>query len=97
MVDVKESKELESLKKELESVKAENAGLKKQMQDNSAGVHQILSQLEAHKGELADTRIISIQLRARLILAEKSNVDLQQLVQSLQARIAELEKPAEKK
>lgn len=78
--------------KELEALKSENENLKNQMQQNSVGVQQLFNQLEAHKGELADSRVISLQLRSNLVQAQKAYNELQEENKALKAKIEELGK-----
>ena len=73
---------------EIDDLKVENANLKNQMAANSQGIHNLMAQLEAHRGELADSRMISVQLRTNLILFEKSNKELNSRVKSLEALLA---------
>jgi predicted RNase H-like nuclease (RuvC/YqgF family) len=73
---------------ELETLKTENEQLKAQMAQNSQGIHGLLAQVDAFKGELADSRTISLQLRTNLILATKSNNELAEKVKALEAVIA---------
>jgi len=71
---------------ELNSVKKDNEQLKTQIDQHSRAAQALLAQLDAHKCELADSRAISLQLRTRLVMAEK---DLEQL----HKKVKELEKP----
>ena len=61
---------------ELETLKQENETLKTQMVQNSQGIHGLLAQVDALRGELADARTISLQLRTNLIITQKSNNEL---------------------
>ena len=79
---------------ELETLKQENEKLKAQMTQNSAGIHGLLSQLDAHKGELADARTISLQLRTNLIMFQKSNNELVEKVKALEAELAAVNEKA---
>ena len=73
---------------ELETLKAEHETLKQQMMQNSQGIHGLLAQVDAYKGELADARTISLQLRTNLIMFQKSNNELVEKVKSLEAEVA---------
>jgi uncharacterized protein YaaN involved in tellurite resistance len=73
---------------ELEALKQENANLKAQAGANQQGIHGLMAQLEAHKGELADARVISMQLRTNISLIQKSNKELTEKVQQLEAELA---------
>ena len=74
---------------ELEVLKTENETLKQQMANNSQGIHNLVSQLEAHQGELADSRMISLQLRTKLILVQKSNNEIIEANNKLQKQLEE--------
>lgn len=73
---------------ELEALKTENANLKNQLAANQQGIHSLLSQAEAFKGELADARAISFQLRTNLVTYQKSNNELAEKVKNLEAQLA---------
>jgi uncharacterized coiled-coil DUF342 family protein len=73
---------------ELEALKNENTTLKNQMAANQQGIHGLLAQVDAYKGELADARTISLQLRTNLIMFQKSNQELAEKVKALEAEIA---------
>lgn len=73
---------------ELETLKTENESLKKQMLANSQGVHGLLAQVDALRGELADSRHISLQLRTNLVIVQKSNNELSEKVKLLEKELA---------
>jgi ribosomal protein L29 len=75
---------------ELDDLKTENANLKAQMAANQQGIHGLLAQVDAHKGELADVRMISMQLRTNLILIQKSNKELAERNQCLENELANI-------
>lgn len=79
--------DLEKLKQENEALKKENEMLKNQAASNSQGINKILMQIEAYKGELADARTISMQLRMNMGMYEMKNKGLEQQVKSLQAEL----------
>jgi hypothetical protein len=74
---------------DVEVLKTENEQLKKQMAANQQGIHSLLSQVEAYKGELADARTISFQLRTNLIMHQKSNNELVEKNKLLEKQLAE--------
>lgn len=76
---------------ELEFIKKENETLKSQLAANSQGIHGLLAELDAHKGELADSRVISMQLRKNLILVQKSNEELTQKIKLLETKILDFQ------
>lgn len=61
---------------QLSAVELENVNLKKQLEQNSQGVQALLAQIDAYKGELADSRTICLQLRTNLIMFQKSHKEL---------------------
>lgn len=73
---------------ELEDLKTENANLKAQAGANQQGIHALMAQLEAHKGALGDANIISMQLRTNIAMLAKSNQELAEKVQKLEAELA---------
>lgn len=73
----------------LEALKQENEVLKSQMNKNSQGIHGLLAQVDAHKGELVDSRHICLQLRTNLIMCQKSNNELVEANKQLQAKLDE--------
>lgn len=75
---------------DLETLKKENEQLKQQAMQNSQGIHGLLAQVDAFKGELADARTISLQLRTNLIMCQKSNNELVEKVKALEAVVASL-------
>lgn len=85
-----------------EELQAENAALKQQAEQNSAGIHGLLAQLDAHKQMLNENLSVTLNLRTNTILLQKSNkeicdknAELIRLLEEANKRIAELEKPAE--
>jgi len=74
---------------ELETLKTENEQLKAQMNQNSQGIHGLLAQCDAFKGELADARTISLQLRTHLVMTQKSNNELIEKIKVLEAKLEE--------
>ena len=74
---------------DLETLKKENETLKNQMAANSQGIHGLLAQCDAFKGELADARTISLQLRTNLIVTQKSNNELVEKNKALELELAQ--------
>ncbi len=80
----------ENVEVTLEALKKENDMLKGQMNQNSQGIHGLLAQVDALRGELTDARTISLQLRTNLILTQKSNNELAEVNKALQAELDKL-------
>jgi len=57
----------------LNAVELENQNLKQQLQNNAQGVENLLAQLDAHKGAIADANAINLNIRTQLILWQKQN------------------------
>lgn len=74
----------------LENLKKEHETLKGQMSQNAQGIHGLLAQVDAYKGELADSRIISLNLRTQLVILDKSNKELVETNKVLQAELEKL-------
>jgi chromosome segregation ATPase len=72
---------------DLEAIKKENETLKQQLAQNSQGVQNLLTQIDALKGELADSRTISMQLRMNLITAQTAAKHLNERVGELQKEL----------
>lgn len=77
----------EDLQQRIDELTNENATLKSQFVANSQGIHNLMAQLEATKGELADARIISFQLRTNLVLFEKSNKEISERLKSYEEKV----------
>ena len=60
---------------DLETLKKENETLKNQMAANSQGIHGLLAQCDAFKGELADARLPQ-QTKASLLVDRRSRHEL---------------------
>lgn len=75
---------------ELDELKKEHDNLKAQMGANQQGIHGLLAQVEALKGELADARTISLQLRTNLVMFQKSNTELVEKNKGLQKELDDL-------
>jgi len=78
---------------DLETLKKENEQLKLQQQQNNQGIHNLIAQLDAYKGELNDSRVISLQLRTNLISAQKVN---QQAIEQLNDTKKQLDEALQK-
>jgi len=78
---------------DIEALKKENETLKQQLANNSQGVHNLMNQLDALKGELADARTISMQLRINLVNTQKANQQLSEELKSIQDKINAKEIP----
>lgn len=78
----------EEIEKKVAALELENQNLKSQLANNAVGVNQLMAQLEAFKGELADARTISFQLRSNLVMANRANQDWAEKVKSLEALLA---------
>jgi len=62
----------------------------KELQEKLASVDNLLIQIEAYKGELADARNISFQLRANLGFAQKANQELFAKVKALETELEKM-------
>jgi len=74
---------------DLDILKKENEELKNQLAQNSEGAQNLFSQLEAHRGELTDSRTIALQLRVNIINASKYITSLQETNKDLQSKLDE--------
>lgn len=74
---------------DIETVAKENVQLKQQIANTSQGVYQLQNSIEAYKGELADARTISFQLRNNLINTQKSHQIIQAENEELRKKLAE--------
>lgn len=81
------------MSEQLSKLELENANLKKQLEQNRIGVENLLSNIDAYKGELADSRTISLQLRNNLVMLQKVNNELSDKVNALQKTVDDLNKP----
>lgn len=81
--------------KTIDTLNAENAGLKRQVQQTSDAVHGLLAQIDAHKQELNNAIQNSIMLRTNTIILQKSNKELVDKINALNAMIADLNKKLE--
>lgn len=75
---------------EVVTLKAENEALKNQLVQNGKGVQNLLTQIDALKGELTDARTISLQLRINLVTAQQAGKICQEQCINLQKEIDEL-------
>lgn len=81
-----------------EELQKENALLKQQADQNSAGIHGLLAQLDAHKAMLNESLTASLHLRTNMILVQKSNkeladknIELKKLLDEANKRLADIE------
>ena len=75
---------------DVENLKQENEALRSQMANNTQTLNNIFTQLEAYKGELADSRTISFQLRVNLGNALNSNQAMAERMKVLEAQIEKM-------
>lgn len=62
----------------------------KELQDKLASVDKLCVQIEAYKGELADARSISFQLRTNLGFTQKANHELVGKVKALESELEKM-------
>lgn len=74
---------------DVEDLKTEIATLKNQLSQNSQGAQNLMCQIDALKGELADSRTISLQLRMNLITAQNTAIHFQDQCKILQNKLDE--------
>ena len=75
---------------DVENLKQENDALRAQMANNTQTLNNIFAQLEAFKGELADSRTISFQLRVNLGNALNANQTMVERMKVLEAQIEKM-------
>lgn len=76
-----------------EVLQTENNTLREQLQNQSKGIENLLSQLEAHKGLVNEQLGVNLQLRTNLVLFQKELQKVNAQLADANAKIAALEKP----
>lgn len=86
----------EDLIKKFAALDAENAGLKKQLEQNANNLDGMMSQLDATREQLNESLTISLNVRTNLIHIKKQYQKVSAELEIAQKKIASLEaKPAE--
>lgn len=86
---------MSDLQKKIDELTVENTNLKNQLQQNGAGVENLLIQIDAHKGMLNESLSAALNLRTHMIGLQKQNKQVVDHANALQKQIdtlkAELE------
>lgn len=75
------------MSEQLNALELENKNLKVQAENNSKGVEQLLSNLDAHKQMLNEQLQTSLALRTNLITLSKQNQNLTAQVEDLKKKL----------
>lgn len=83
---------LEELQKKVNDLTAENATYKAQSVQSQAGIEGLLSQIEAHREQVNEFIVTSLNLRANLMQVKKHNNKLNSQIAELQKQVESLNK-----